>query len=107
MQYIQRYNLKPRMSGAFRDWLKKNEQILRDGQPEGWTYLGTWFTVREFGHYQCETRYELQDYADLGSGFGSEVLQKVLPEWLDMLTDESGETYLMKSTEEVIIMEGM
>jgi hypothetical protein len=106
MQYIQRFNLKPRKSGEFRDWLKTNDQLLRNGQPEGWTYLGTWFTVRNFGHYDCEMRYELQEYAALGANFGSEALQKAFLDIMDWFAETPGETTLMKSAEEVIIMEG-
>jgi hypothetical protein len=106
MQYIQRFSLKPHKAGEFRDWLKKNDQTLREGQPKGWTYLGTWFTVLGFGHYDVEMRYELQDYAVMGTGFGSEALQKAFVEVMDMGSDEPMETYLMKSAEEVRIMEG-
>lgn len=106
MQYVQRFNLKIYKAGEFRDWLKKHDQTLREGQPEGWTYLGTWFTVRGFGRYEVEVRFELRDYADLGADFGSDVLQKAYLEMMDMFTDEPWETYLMKSAEEVLIMEG-
>ena len=106
MQYIQRFNLKHNRAGEYRELLKKYDQTLREGQPEGWTYLGTWFTVLGFGRYEVEVRFELRDYADLGAGFGSEALQKAYLEMMDMFTDEPWETYLMKSAEDVRIMEG-
>jgi hypothetical protein len=107
MQYIVRYNLKPLKAEQYREWLKKNARVYKEGVPPGWKYLGTWFTVLGFGKYACEDRWEVKDYADLGSGFGSEELQKAFLESTEMIEQSTGETYLMKSAEEVIIMEGM
>lgn len=106
MQYITRFNLLPHKSEDFREWLRKNDKIMHEDQGEGWHYLGAWFTVRNFGQYDCEIRYELDDYAALGSGFGSDALQKAWLEAFDYLAPNQGETYLMKSSEDVIIMKG-
>ncbi len=107
MQYISRFNLLPHKSEAFNDWLKKNDRLLHDGNSEGWHYLGAWFTVRSFGHYDCEMRWELDDYAALGSGFGSDALQEAWREAFEYFAPNQGETYLMKSAEDVIIMKGL
>ena len=106
MQYINRFNVLPHKSEAFRDWLKKNDKLLHEGMPEGWQYLGTWFTVRGFGRYDCEMRYELDDYATLGGDFGSDALQLAWLEILDSFAPNQGETYLMKSAEDILIMKG-
>jgi hypothetical protein len=106
MQYINRFNLLPQKSEAFRDWLRENDKLLREGTPEGWQYLGTWFTVRNFGRYDCEMRYELDNYAALGADFGSDALQQAWREIFDSFAPNQGETYLMKSSEDVIIMKG-
>ena len=106
MQYITRFNVLPHKSEAFRDWLKNNDKLLREDNPEGWKYLGTWFTVRNFGQFDCEMRFELDDYAALGANFGSDALQKAWLEFFDYLAPNQGETYLMKSSEDVIIMKG-
>jgi hypothetical protein len=106
MQYIQRFNVLPHKSEAFRDWLKANDKMLRNEQPKGWRYLGAWFTVHGFGQYDCEIRYEIDDYASLGAGFGSETLQKAWGEIFDALAPNQGETVLMKSAGEVMIMKG-
>lgn len=106
MQYINRFNVLPHKAEAFRDWLKKNDKLLHEGMPEGWQYLGTWFTVRGFGRYDCEMRYELDDYAVLGVDFGSDALQQANLEILDFFAPNQGETCLMKSAEDIIIMKG-
>jgi len=106
MQYISRFNLLPHKSEAFLDWLKKNDTLLHEGQEPGWHYLGTWFTVRGFGKYDGEIRFELDDYADLGAGFGSEALQEAFLEAFEYMTPNQGETYLMKSIEDVKVMKG-
>ncbi len=107
MQYIVRYDVVPKKAAEFRQWLLDNDQRLRDHQPEGWQYLGTWFTVLGFGQYQAESRFEVADYADLGSGFGDEELQRLQLEWFEFVdTRSSGETYLMKSATDVQVMAG-
>ncbi len=107
MQYIFRFKIKPHKSEGFRDWLRQNDNLLKEEMPEGWQYLGTWFTVRGFGRYDAEMRYEIGDYADLGAGFGGEALQKAWVEISDSFVPDQTETYLMKSSEDVLIMEGM
>ena len=108
MQYIQRLNLKPNRAYAFHQWLAENEHRLREGAPEGWTYLGMWFTVRGFGAYDIEIRYELADYASLGSDWGTEDAQKAILETVEYLDLSRGqETYLMKSASDVKVMKDM
>ncbi len=107
MQYIVRYDVAPKKAGEFRQWIIDNDQAMRDHQPEGWAYLGTWFTVLGFGQYQVESRFEVDDYARLGSGFGDEALQRLQLEWFEFIdTRRPGETYLMKSATDVQVMEG-
>ncbi len=108
MQYVQRYNLKPNKAGEYQEWLAKNATLLANEAPEGWTYLGTWFTVREFGRYDCESRWELTDYSALGSGFGSEAYQKAWLQAAELFDlSEHGDTALMKSAADVMIMKGV
>ena len=106
MQYVSRYYLQPNRSTEFRAWLLENEAAFAEGLPEGWTYLGTWGTVHQLGRYDFETRYELDDYAALGAGFGSETKQRLLLEWMEFV-DQSrpGETNLVKSMSDIVILE--
>ena len=106
MQYIVRFHLKPRQSPAFRKWLLENESLLKENAPEGWTYAGTWFTVRGFGRYDCETRWELDDYDALGAGWGNETYQRLMREWMEFADlARDGERSLMKSTADVRVFE--
>ena len=106
MQYIVRYQLKPMQAPAFHKWLAENEASIKENAPQGWAYLGTWFTVRGFGRFQCETRWELDDYGDLGTGWGNETYQRLMREWLEFSDQtQDGETYLMKSAAEVSVFE--
>ncbi len=106
MQIIYRYHIKPKQAEAYRAWQLENDQAFRDHAPPGWSYVGTWFTVQGFGRYEAESRWELDDYGALGSGFGDEVNQRLLQEWSEFGDDSrSGETYLMKSAADVAILE--
>jgi hypothetical protein len=72
-----------------------------------WTYVGTWFTVRGFGQYDCEVRWELADYAALGSGFGTEAFQQAMLEAQEYIdSSRGGETYLMKSAADIRMQKG-
>ena len=107
MQYINRYYLKPLKGTEFREWLLENEPLIAENAPAGWTYLGTWFTVMGFGKYDCETRYEIDDYGTLGAGFGNETYQRLMLEWMEFIDlTQAGETYLMKSSTDISIMAG-
>ncbi len=106
MQYVERYNLKPNKAGAYREWLQQHEEMLTKEGPEGWKYLGTWFTVRGFGQHDCETRWELPDYSALGAGFGSEALQAAWAEIMDWFETAQYSATLMKSAAEVLIQKG-
>jgi len=107
MQYIVRYDVVPGKAEAYRDWLVENEDEMREHQPAGWTYLGTWFTVLGFGSYQAESRWEVDDYAGLGAGFGDERLQELTRDSFEFIDfGRPGETYLMKSATDVAIMDG-
>jgi hypothetical protein len=107
MQRIDRYYLRPGKVEAYLDWLKKNDQVFREGAPEGQTYLGTWFTVQGFGEYDVESRWELDDYAALGSGFGSDEFLALMIEW-EEFGDSSRpqQSFLMKSEDDVRIVPG-
>jgi hypothetical protein len=107
MQYNQRYSLILYKGGEFRQWLANNATLLAKNAPEGWTYLGTWFTVRGFGKHDCETRWELTDYNALGADFGTEAFQKAMLEWFDFVElSIPGDTALMKSATDVDILKG-
>jgi hypothetical protein len=106
MQYVMRYQLKPMVQAEFHQWVTENESELATNAPEGWTYLGTWFTVRGFGQYDCETRWELDDYGALGAGWGNETYQQLMREWMEFADlARDSETYLMKSAADVYVFE--
>ena len=69
MEYIMRFSLKPNKAEEFRQWLLDNHDKFAAGFPEGWTYLGTYFTVLGFGDCDCESRWELTGVGALGNPF--------------------------------------
>lgn len=100
MEYIVRYSLKPQKSGEYRQWLLDNEARLKSAVPEGWTYLGTYFTVRGFGNNHCETRWELKNYGALDSR--SEAQDQLSREIFEFIHDDIPLTgTLLKSASEV------
>jgi len=107
MEYVLRYDVKPSKNEEFRRWLQENEATMRDHAPDGWAYLGTWFTVRSFGEYTTETRWQIDDYGALGSGFGDVENIRVLQEWMDLIDrTRPWQAALYKSTNEVDILPG-
>jgi hypothetical protein len=106
LQYVFRYSVKPGMAGEFNQWLLDNHEGLRDHLPDGWHYLGTWFSVRGFGAHDCEVRYELDDYAAPGEGFGDEVSVGLLKEFFEKYQDSARptEAYLLRAAGDVDIL---
>ena len=107
MEYVIRYDVKPNMSTAFRQWLTDNEADIEANTAEGWAYQGTFFTVRGFGEYTNETRWSIADYAALGAGFGTERNVQLTQEWFEYI-DQSRpwQATLYKSASEVDILPG-
>jgi hypothetical protein len=106
MQYVTRYHVRQDKAQGYRNWLLQNRETLEQQARDGWKYLGTWFTVQGFGTYAAETRWELTDYASLGSGFGDGAYRELLHEWFTYI-DDSRDWYatLMKSTDDVDILD--
>ena len=77
MEYIVRFRLKPNKAEEFRQWLLDNHDKLVATMPEGWTYLGTYFTLRGFGEYHCRSRWELTDYGALANPFRDPIHREV------------------------------
>ncbi len=109
MQYVYRYSIKPGKVTEHLEWIRKNRQVFQDHAPEGWTYLGTWFTVQGFGPHDAESRWELEDYGSLGTGFGDEENQRLLAEFISEYQDDVNrpQVSLMKSMDEVSALAGV
>lgn len=109
LEYTLRFNIRTGRVVAFRDWLKANDASLREHTAPGWTYLGTWFGVRGFGDYDCETRYSLEGYDALGAGFGGDegmrLMRDLYEEYVDWSTRPQAS--LFRSAAEVQIPKGM
>ncbi len=100
LQYVYRFSVLKGKSGSFIEWINENDQNFREHSAEGWHYLGTWFIVRGFGDYQAEMRWDLDDYAALGAGFGDAVNQRLLNEFFTDFLDEGApaQAYLLKGS---------
>lgn len=109
LEWTIRYNIKTGRVVEFRDWLSANDAGLREHVAPGWTYIGTLFSVRGFGDYDCETRYGVASYEALGSGFGGDEGQRLLRELYVEFIDWSTrpQVSLFRSAGEVQIPRGM
>ena len=86
LEYVYRFTINRGNQNEFIEWLSTNEENLKEHARPGWTYLGTWMTVGGFGEYDGESRWALEGYASLGEGWGDEVAQQLLADFL-MATD--------------------
>lgn len=74
---------------------------MRNHARPGWSYLGTWMTVGGLGDYDGEARWSLESYAALGEGWGDEVAQRLLVEFLMMCDNVHREVTLMRNVSTV------
>ena len=86
LEYVFRFTIVHGRQNEFIEWLRANEDRLREHTRPGWTYVGTWFTVGGFGDYTGESRWTLESYASLGEGWGDEIAQQLTSEFL-LMTD--------------------
>ena len=108
MQIIFRGSLKDKQAVAYQEWEVKNRKALQDLAPPGWSYAGTYFTVFGFGKYDVETRWEISSYGALDSSrdYENETWDKLTIELGDFFEPTiPGETYLVRSAEDVKILE--
>jgi|SRR3990172_6735930 len=108
IQIIFRGSLREKQASAYRDWEAKNRSAFQDHAPPGWTYAGTYFTVFGFGKFDVESRWELSSYAALDSArdYEDEMWDKLNLEATGFFEPTiPGETYLMRSAEDVKILE--
>ena len=107
MQYVLRYDIEPTKHQAYRDWVKVNDSDIREHAAEGWHYLGTWFTVRGFGDYSAESRWEIDGYGSLGAGWGDAVGQRLAQEWFGFVDSARPlQASLYKGIDEVEVLPG-
>ena len=108
MQIIYRGNLKEKKATAFRDWWMSNRDAFEENAPPGWSYAGTYFTVFGFGKFDVETRWDLTSYGSLDSArdHENEIWDRLNLEIIEFIEPTiPGETYLMRSAEDVKILE--
>lgn len=107
MEAVYRFRIKPGKAGAFVEYTKKQEANLPT-PPPGWTYKSTYFVVQGFGEYDAESRWELDDYAALGSTGGSAEWDAANKEFFEEYYDDRFPmaTTLLKSAADVFVPEG-
>lgn len=101
LEYEFRFSVDRGRQNEFIDWLRTNEDDFKEHTRPGWTYLGTWLTVGGFGEYDGESRWALDSYASLGEGWGDEVAQRLLGEFLLSVDNVHRDVTLLKSVETV------
>ena len=104
MQYVLRFRIATNRAAGLRGWLQDHTQDRQRDVPEGWAYDATYFVVRGFGDYDCEMRWNLENYAALDSenppGF-----TKLVKEWQGFVNDATAaQATLLKSLDDVIII---
>lgn len=108
IQIIFRGSIREKQATAYRDWEAQNRSALQDHAPAGWTYAGTYFTVYGLGKFDVENRWDLSSYAalDTARDYDDEIWNKLNLEATEFFEPTiPGETYLMRSAEDVKILE--
>ena len=106
MQIVFRYRIQRDRAHQFVEWLQKNRDDFVNHPRDGWSYAGTYFVVQTLGDYDAESRWDLDDYAALGAGFGDETAQRLLREFLTDWVDDRHpmKASLLKAQDEVSIL---
>lgn len=107
MEIAYRFRIKPGKAGDYVTWVKKMESEMPAAAP-GWNYKSTNIVVQGFGDFDAESRWELDDYAALGAGPGSDEFHEANLEFFrDYLDDRFPmEVSLTKTANEIFVPEG-
>ena len=97
LEYVFRFTVDRGRQNEFIEWLRANEEDLKEHTRPGWTYIGTWMTVGGLGEYDGESRWALDSYASLGEGFGDEVSQRLISEFLMTVDNVHTQVNLLRS----------
>ena len=62
-QKIVHFNVKEGQNNAFREWILKHQDAFAKSLPDGWKYLGCYFTVFHMGRREWQIRYEIDALA--------------------------------------------
>ncbi len=107
MEIIYQFNLKEGKTGEYVEFVAKNEQKLKELSPEGWTYLGTFFTVQALGEYDVQQRWDIADYDSLGKSWGfDETYDRLIVEGISYIKDAEVRATVVKSADEVKTLSG-
>jgi hypothetical protein len=101
LEYVWRFTINQGQQNEFIEWLRANGEDLKNHTRPGSTYLGTWITVNGLGAYSGEARWALDGYASLGEGWGDQISQRLLSEWLAMTDNIHRYVTLLRSVETV------
>ena len=104
MQLVMRNNVKDERVSEFVAWVKENRQAMQEHAPDGWTYAGTFVTVYGMGTHDVEIRWEIEDYANLAPDGGDGEWFRLVKESSDLLVSSTGQTALVKSVDDVVII---
>ena len=97
LEYVYRYTVEKGRQNEFMDWIRENQDRLREHACPGWGYLGTWVTVGGFGDYTAESRWSLESYESLGAGWGDEIAQELGSQLMMMTENVHREATLLRS----------
>ncbi len=101
LEYVFRFTIDKGRQNEFIEWIRANEEKMREHTRPGWTYLGTLMTVGGFGDYSGESRWSLESYSALGEGWGDEIAQQLTSEFLLMTDVVHQEANLLRSVSTV------
>ena len=105
MQITYRYNIKEGRAGEYAKLVIDSEQVLREKSADGWTYVGTFFTVQGLGEFDCEQRWEMAEYANLGNAWGHDAEFDSLISKAQEFIDGRITSTVAKTAGEVVILE--
>ena len=104
LEYVFRFTIEKGRQNEFIEWIRSNETRLAEHSRPGWSYLGTWMTVGQFGNYSGEQRWSLESYSSLGEGWGDEIAQQLGAEFFGMIDGVHNEANLLRSVSTVSSM---
>lgn len=107
MLYIMNGNVKEGKMIEYQQWVRKNEDLMKEHTPPGWKYLGTYAYVLGFGHHHIASLWECETYKDFDNWreHNDENWLRILEEAQDFFSTDPVESVLLREIGDTRIVE--
>ena len=104
--FLVNWNMKVGMEKEFKEWAKKNTDIMRKHMAPGWKFWGFYGATMNLGPYDVTEIYEFKKFADIDAAraFEDSEWDRISVEELDFMASW-GPSWVLREAQEWMVLE--